>query len=276
MKLRDLFFHIHYCNYRYFNDPKRSWSRLSRALQHHEFLLVTGGKGSFVIDHKKYVLKPGTLLYICPDVKHVLGTDDVDPLCFLSVHFSYAEVSMKDDLWGINENVAKLPMQVVSELKDYYQVEDILGKMIVCWNTKLPGYEFESKTFLQQLIFAIIQNTKKQPENYSTSLKVETIITYLHKKINKKVSLDELADMVQLSPTYLSRAFKRSTGYSVIEFFNKMKIDKAKELILEGGMKIKEVAQTLGFTDEFYFSRIFKRVSGISPTEFQSKNVHGD
>lgn len=54
-----------------------------------------------------------------------------------------------------------------------------------------------------------------------------------------------------------------------------MKIDKAKELILEGDIKIKAVAQTLGFTDEFYFSRIFKRMTGISPSEFQSKNVHG-
>ena len=79
----------------------------------------------------------------------------------------------------------------------------------------------------------------------------------------------------KLSPTYLSRTFKETTGYSVIEFFNKIKIDKAKELIIEGNKKIKEVAQTLGFTDEFYFSRIFKRIEGISPSEFYSKNVHG-
>jgi AraC family transcriptional regulator, transcriptional activator for feuABC-ybbA operon len=59
------------------------------------------------------------------------------------------------------------------------------------------------------------------------------------------------------------------------EFFNKIKVDKAKEIIIEGDKKIKEVAQILGFTDEFYFSRIFKKIEGISPTEFYHRNVHG-
>ena len=73
---------------------------------------------------------------------------------------------------------------------------------------------------------------------------------------------------MQLSSAYLSRVFKETTGYSVIEFFNKIKVDKAKELIIEGDKKVKEVAQILGFTDEFYFSRIFKKIEGISPSEF--------
>ncbi|MNH45884.1 HTH-type transcriptional activator Btr [compost metagenome] len=71
----------------------------------------------------------------------------------------------------------------------------------------------------------------------------------------------------------MSRAFKEITGYTVIEFFNKLKMDKAKALLLEGDMKIKDVAQTLGYSDEFYFSRLFKKTEGLSPSEFQSKNV---
>ncbi|WP_339287317.1 AraC family transcriptional regulator [Paenibacillus sp. FSL E2-0201] len=275
MNLSNLFFHILYCNYRYFNDPKRNWSKLVRTLQHHELLLVTGGKGSFMIEHKRYSFKAGMLFYISPGVKHSIEIDAEDPLCFLSVHFNYAKVSMNEEEWGINGHVGTLHLQPVNELKDYYQVEDIFGTMIQSWNTKLPGYEFVAKTLLQQLIIAIAQNTQKQSQNYSTSLKVEKIINYMHQKLNHKVSLSELSELVQLSPAYLSRAFKEITGYSIIEFFNKMKIDKAKELILEGDMKIKEVAQTLGFTDEFYFSRIFKRMTGISPSEFHSKNVHG-
>ena len=97
----------------------------------------------------------------------------------------------------------------------------------------------------------------------------------MHQNINNRVTLTELSEMVHLSPFYLSRAFKNATGYSVIEYFNKMKIDKAKELMIEGDKKVKEVARALGFTDEFYFSRIFKKIEGISPSEFYSKNVHG-
>ncbi|MFS0856353.1 AraC family transcriptional regulator [Paenibacillus taichungensis] len=52
-------------------------------------------------------------------------------------------------------------------------------------------------------------------------------------------------------------------------------MDKAKEIILEGNNKVKEVAQVLGYTDEFYFSRLFKQLEGMSPTEFYRNNVHG-
>jgi YesN/AraC family two-component response regulator len=53
-----------------------------------------------------------------------------------------------------------------------------------------------------------------------------------------------------------------------------MKIDKAKELIIEGNKKVKEVAYELGYANEFYFSRTFKRIEGISPSEFYTKNVY--
>ena len=160
------------------------------------------------------------------------------------------------------------------ELKDYYHIEDIFKKLVYSWNAKQPGYEFIAKTFLQQLLIAIYQNITKQSRTYSTTLKVEKIIQYLHQNINNRVTLTELSELVQLSSTYLSRAFKETTGYSVIEFFNKIKIDKAKELIIEGNKRVKEVAQALGFTDEFYFSRIFKKIEGISPSEYYSRNVH--
>jgi YesN/AraC family two-component response regulator len=97
----------------------------------------------------------------------------------------------------------------------------------------------------------------------------------MHENITKKLTLSQLSDMVGLSPTYLSRAFKERTGYSLIHFFNKLKIDKAKELIIDGDRKIKEVAKELGFGDEFYFSRLFKKIEGVSPLDFYNNNVHG-
>ncbi|MBV7274380.1 helix-turn-helix transcriptional regulator [Clostridium sp. PL3] len=96
----------------------------------------------------------------------------------------------------------------------------------------------------------------------------------MNQNIDKKITVTELSELVKLSPTYLSEAFKDVTGYSIIKFFNKIKIDRAKELIIEGDKKIKEVAGLMGYNDEFYFSRMFKNIEGISPSEFYSKNIH--
>ncbi|PHA02513.1 AraC family transcriptional regulator [Bacillus pseudomycoides] len=275
MNINKLFFHIHYCNYRNANEPRKSSRKITRTLQHHALAFFTGGKGSIIIEKKRYEIKEGMLFYLCPDVLHSIELDAEEPLCCVTVHFSYASVSLNENKWDITNEVELLPLHFAQELKDYYQIDTIFKRLVNSWNAKLPGYEFMTKTLLQQLLIAIYQNIKKQNRNYSTSLKVEKIIEYMHQNINSKITLTELSEMVQLSPTYLSRAFKDTTGYSVIEFFNKIKIDKAKELIIEGNKKVKEVAQTLGFADEFYFSRIFKRIEGISPSEFYSKNVHG-
>jgi AraC-like DNA-binding protein len=276
MKIKNYFFHIHYCNCRrQFSESKKYPSKITRTIQHHELVFVTGGKGSIITEKKRYQVKEGMLFYICPNVLHSIEIDAEEPICFLSVHFSYAHVSFNDSKWAIRDEVEMLPLHSAQELKDYYHIDDIFRKLVDSWNAKLPGYEFITKTLFQQLLIAIFQNIRKQNQNYSTSLKVEKIIKYMHHNINNRVTLTELSEMVQLSSTYLSRAFKETTGYSVIEFFNKIKIDKAKELIIEGNKRVKDVAQALGFTDEFYFSRIFKRMEGISPSEYYSKNVHG-
>lgn len=274
MNISNLFFHIHYCNMRQFNDSRKYPSKITRTLQHHELILVTGGKGNVVVKNKSYRIKEGMMFYICPDVLHCIDTDNDDPICFMSVHFSYINVAFSDNKWNIRNETEMLPLDSVQELKDYYHISNVFKKLVDSWNIKLPGYELITKALLQQLIFEIFQSIKKQNQNYSISLKIEKIIKYMHENINNRLTLTELSEMVQLSPTYLSRTFKATTGYSVIGFFNKMKIDKAKELIIEGDKKIKEVAQELRFTDEFYFSRIFKRIEGISPSEFYSKNVH--
>ncbi|MGG2066980.1 AraC family transcriptional regulator [Bacillus sp. S14(2024)] len=275
MKINKLFFHIHYCNYRESNEARKNSRKITRTLQHHALVFFTRGKGSIIIEKKRYEIKEGMLFYLCPDVLHSIELDMEEPICCVTVHFSYASVRFNENKWDITNEVELLPLHFAQELKDYYQIDTIFKKLVSSWNAKLPGYEFMTKTLLQQLLIAIYQNRKKQNRKNSTSLKVEKIIEYMHQNINSKITLTELSEMVQLSPTYLSRTFKETTGYSVIGFFNKIKIDKAKELIIEGNKKVKEVAQTLGFADEFYFSRIFKGIEGISPSEFYNKNVHG-
>ncbi|ANB56702.1 helix-turn-helix domain protein [Anoxybacillus sp. B7M1] len=275
MKISKLYFHIHYCNWK---DPHSSGNRVrkvARTLQHHAFLFFDKGKGNFTIGKKRYAIQEGRLFYVAPHVFHSLELDPKTPFCCLTVHFSYASVHFNDLQWEIKQETDILPLPSVQEVKDNYQVGDLFKKLVDSWNAKLPGYEFLAKTLLQQLLIALYQNNKRKDRNDSVALKVEKMIQYMHQNVTRKITLAELSEMTQLSPSYLSRMFKDITGYSVIGFFNKIKMDKAKELMMEGNKKVKEVAQALGFVDEFYFSRLFKRMEGISPSEFYSKNVHG-
>lgn len=275
MNINNLFFNLHYCNCRQPGGEVKYSSIINRTLQHHEIILITGGKGHIRSLHKSYHLKEGTLLYLSPNVRYSADIDSVEPICFFSVHFSYVTVGLDNDKWDITKEVDTLPLDFVQSLKDCYLVNNVFKRLVENWMAKLPKYEFIAKALLQELIFEIFQNIRNNNHDYSASLKVDRVIEYMRGNIDNKITLTNLSKLVHLSPTYLSGIFKETTGYSVIEFFNKMKVDKAKELIIDGDKKIKEVAKILGFTDEFYFSRIFKKIEGISPLEFYHKNVHG-
>jgi len=270
----NLYFHIHYCNENKFIEPGKLNSKIVRTRQHHEIIFICNGRGSFVFGEKSYPIKKGTLLFISPDVPFSIEIDAEVPVVFFSVHFSYARVSLNDGKWAVQDESQNLSRSPALELKDAYLVEEQFNELLDCWNKKLPGYESKARTMFQQLLLMITENINKQSRNFAVSLKVEKIIGYMHQNISVKVTLSELSKLVQMTPFYMSRTFKEATGYTIIEYFNKLKIDKAKELLIEGNKKIKEVAQELGFVDEFYFSRTFKKVEGMNPSEFCSKIVH--
>jgi AraC-like DNA-binding protein len=232
------------------------------------------GSGCFVIEGKKYPIKKGTLIYIKPDIPYAIEADAKAPFDCWTVHFSFTGVGFIDGKWEIWQGPAILSRHHVRDLKNAYSVEEQFQKLVDCWYEKLPGYEFIAKTMLQQLLILIEQNIKRASDNYATSLKVERTIQYMHENIERKITLAELSDLVQMSQAYLSKTFKEATGYTVIEYFNKLKIDRAKELLIEGSRRIKEVSEELGFVDEFYFSRVFKKVEGVSPSEFCSRIIH--
>lgn len=272
----DFFFQIHYCKGQKLKDPGKVTHGVTRILQHHEMILVSEANDHIVIGGTRYPMRRGMLFYIPPGVEQTIEPHDQGPEHYMTVHFSASCVRLNSDgRWELQEEIRALKQPSVQKLNDYAPLEELFEKMLDTWNNKGPGYEFITKSYLRQLLIWLFQNKKRQNKNYAISLKVDHLIKYMRQNINREVTLEELSGITGLSRFYLSKAFKEITGYPVIGYFNKMKIDKAKELLVEGNKKVKEVAYELGYANEFYFSRTFKRIEGISPSEFYTKNVYG-
>lgn len=110
-----------------------------------------------------------------------------------------------------------------------------------------------------------IFNNKKRDYKKSTVFEVQK---YIQNNLNKKLSLNEVADAFGLSPNYLSSIFKKNCDYSFTEYINHSKVNAAKKMLSEGNLKIYEISRNLGFEDAFYFSKVFKKIEGCSPTEY--------
>jgi AraC-like DNA-binding protein len=97
----------------------------------------------------------------------------------------------------------------------------------------------------------------------------------MQKKIHTVISLQELARFAKLSVSHFSAVFRERTGYSPIEYFNHLKIQKACQYLLFTGMTVKETAVSLGIEDQYYFSRMFSKLMGHSPVEYRRRNKTG-
>ncbi|HZK26497.1 MAG TPA: helix-turn-helix transcriptional regulator, partial [Thermoclostridium sp.] len=80
---------------------------------------------------------------------------------------------------------------------------------------------------------------------------------------------------VYVSTSYLSRMFKKELGVNFIDYLNGLRVEKAKELLIDSQYKTYEVAEEVGISDAHYFSRLFKKYEGISPTEFRDSTLVG-
>ena len=97
---------------------------------------------------------------------------------------------------------------------------------------------------------------------------VTQVKRYIKENVSQRLSLNEVAAVFGISPNYLSQLFKKYNDQGFNEYVTSCKIDEAKRLMVEGEYKIYEVADMLGFENAFYFSKVFKKVTGITPTEF--------
>jgi two-component system response regulator YesN len=109
----------------------------------------------------------------------------------------------------------------------------------------------------------------------SVSKEVAGVLQYIRERYDQNISLKEISDHVQLSPNYMSLLFKKEMGRNLIEYLTNYRLEKAKELLRSTTLKTYEIAETVGVPDSAYFSRIFKKATGVSPLEFRKKRVMG-
>jgi two-component system response regulator YesN len=105
--------------------------------------------------------------------------------------------------------------------------------------------------------------------NKSIKLILRKAVEYLQAHYNEQVTLNEVAEYAYVSTYYISRMFKREMGKNFVDCLNEIRIEKAKEMLKDIRFKTYEVAEKVGIPDAHYFSRLFKKYVGVTPTEYR-------
>ncbi|MEE1254969.1 MAG: helix-turn-helix domain-containing protein [Lachnospiraceae bacterium] len=141
--------------------------------------------------------------------------------------------------------------------------KDYMSSLMACADLNAIQKWFEEK------IKTACRNVKGSRKESSLSV-IEKAKSYINAHFQKDISLDEVSREVNVSPYYFSKLFKEETGKNYIEYMTEIRISKAKELLSQGNeTSMKEICISCGYQDPNYFSRIFKKTVGLTPTEYR-------
>ena len=99
--------------------------------------------------------------------------------------------------------------------------------------------------------------------------KISRTIAYMIEHVNQPLQISTLAAQANISPSHYFALFKRQTGSAPMDYFIRLRMRHARELLDGTALSVKEIAAELGYNDQFYFSRVFKAVNRLAPTEYR-------
>lgn len=235
--------------------------------QHKDFILIycVKGSGSLVTPRTRYKVAQGCIILIPEGMAYELTASKEDPWSLYWIHF---EGELAEWHWanaGFTEDKVMLPIGVLPKLvQEFENFLDIRHS-----GYSLPGFIYGSNMLASMLCYVGILSPKLQTHR-STELNLERIHLIMQEKLHSQIDLDSLASSANLSKFAFARKYKELTGTSPIQAFINLKMRHACYLLDISSKNVSEISRNLGYDDAYYFSRIFKKVIGMSPSQYRA------
>lgn len=273
---------IHYLKY---------GKKFSFPVEEHDFwelVFIDSGEAVVTAGNTDIKLKQSQIVFHKPLLPHTIRTEN--KFCNSVICAFEASGRMmnffEDKVFTLNQHEKNLLQQVVLEGKQSYKDKlNLVHQKRMQKREDAPfGAEQLIKNNLELLLISIVrknaeQHSAKKLELDGTSAHgeqiVKSITNILQSKVHSSVNLDDIAKELYFSKTYIKSVFKKYTGSSIIQFYNRLKIDEAKRLISLKQYTYTEISAQLGFSSVHYFTRLFKSVTDMTPSEYQ-KSIKAD
>lgn len=249
-----------------------------------EFLYVDKGEVEVIAGELGYRLNQGDIIFHKPNEFHnIWANGRVAPnLIVISFECKSSAISyFENKILSIGDYEKNLLAQIIREAKEAFVSPLNLPSLKNLERNPCSRFGCEQliKIYLEQMLIHMIREGThvKKEVKLSSSVKerseedmLKKIKSYLEQNVRTNLSFDDVCRFSSLSRTYLKVLFKEKTAMSVMEYFRALKIEEAKKLIREGNHNFTQIANELGYASIHYFSRHFKKVTDMTPTEYAS------
>ncbi|PRR79621.1 AraC family transcriptional regulator [Clostridium vincentii] len=250
-------------------ETKEHWDCWEHEHESYEWIYIEKGTMKYWCNDVCMQASEGDFYYIQPGQTHKEDslTSGVD---FYYIKFGYFDLRGRPFFLmpfpGDPENqiVRRIDNDFREMIKSVYR--EGIGKQ--------PGAKQIIEAKLLEMIWIIrrklntCEETKEQPDR-RTEL-TRTAIKYIKTNYSKKILLEDICEHCEISTGYLSHVFKKITDFSPLQYRDRIRMEEAKKLIREGDLKLNEISEKVGMFDEFYFSKRFKKLVGVSPKDYKN------
>lgn len=256
------------------------WIHPDRVMPCHVFLLILDGAFRVEEEGVEYVLQKNDVFFLKSGLHHTSRLYSDDGTSWYFVHFydnlcpgcdvSACPLSLQSATARIDQ--FELPKLMHLSPYDAEQLGLQIQEMIGHYASISPVARAMQNTELKKLLLQLVELNNSASGQSSDGL-ITKITNAIKASAFEKYDSAQIARQLGLSYEYLSRVFSKATGMTISHYKNYVRIQKAIDLLRLGTMNINEIAQRTGFENQFYFSRVFKNITGLSPTQYV-KNIY--
>ena len=234
-----------------------------------ELFYVVDGKGEFNIQRQRFPVKPNDFVIINPQVEHTELSSPDEPLEYIVLGIRGLSFS---NLTPVSEGGH--PFSFFNLRDEQKDILRYLNAMVQEATSQQMSYELVCHNLLEILLIKILRHQHFDLEvgKQSKATKdISFIKHYLETYYHESIQLEDLASMTHLSRFYISHSFKKEIGMSPMEYLIDIRIKESKILLRTTNYSISQVADIVGFTTPTYFSKQFRKSTGISPTDYREQ-----
>lgn len=223
------------------------------------FVLVNQGQATFLHKSGAIRLQEHDLLVMCPGEKIHYIANTPWSIQWVGLYGQTVEKYMK--LLSIDGN------RPIVKVEDYYEMEKIFDSLYEMVEDRNEYSKCRQIALIYQF-FSLLFTSASPKSIVDTTESAKRIIDY---NFDKNITVRDIANMLYLSPEYLTRQFAEKYKISPKEYLIEKRMDSAKKLLRETTATIMEVSNSVGYSDQLYFSRLFKKKTALSPTEYRKQ-----
>lgn len=160
----------------------------------------------------------------------------------------------------------------VHELDSSLKIKNATSELLSRYQCESPANSFIIQKLFSE-IMALVINVLMNCKGGASCSVIDCAISYLKEHYHEDITREQMACMVGLSKEYFSRLFKKETGQNFTEYLTNIRIKKVEEFLLTSNACLREIAENVGYKNEYYLSRKFKEIKGVSPTMYQKETL---